>query len=134
MSAIHRKETGYAPVIGLAVVLALIAALAYILIGQHLLGTGDLQPAEEPAAIVYAAAGSYLVGGLLILTRSRWLWTVGAVVNGLVILFFFQMYQDRPAVMLSPGGVVSKAAQVLLEVALVYLLISDWLRSRRAAR
>ena len=56
---------------------------------------------------------------------------MGAVINALVILFFFSMYQERPAVLLSPGGIVSKAAQILLEVGLIYLIVTDWLRSRR---
>jgi hypothetical protein len=117
--------------IALAVVLAVLAAAAYLLIGQQILAVGDLQTLERPTGILIVAAGSYLLGGLLILLRSRWLWIVGAVINALVIVFFFQMYADRPSVMLSAGGLASKAAQVLLEVVLVYLIISDWRRSLR---
>jgi hypothetical protein len=46
----------------------------------------------------------------------------GATINALVILFFYRMYQDRPSVMLSPGGLVFKIAQILLEVALLYII------------
>jgi hypothetical protein len=46
-------------------------------------------------------------------------------------LFFFQMYQGRPAVVFSPGGLISKAAQILLEISLIYLIISDWRKPRR---
>jgi hypothetical protein len=74
------------------------------------------------------AAGSYLLGGLLILVHSRWLWIVGAVINALVILFFVMAYQNRPTVMFSPGGLATKAAQLLLEVSLLYLIITDWRR------
>ena len=124
----------------LAVGLALLAALAYVLIAAGLLAVGDLRLAEEGGAIVNVAAASYLIGGLLILSRRRWLWAVGAVVNALVILFFFQLYLERPAVLLSPGGVISKAAQVLLEGALLCLIFVEaradapprWLR--RAGR
>ena len=42
-----------------------------------------------------------------------------------VVLFFFQLYENRPGVLFSPGGIVTKAAQILLEVVLVYLLVTD---------
>jgi hypothetical protein len=76
----------------LAVALSIIAALAYLMIASGILAVGDLQLAEEGGAIVYVAAGSYLLGGLLILPRRRWLWIVGA---------------------------------------LIYLIVTDWLGSRR---
>lgn len=108
----------------LAVGLALLAALAYTMIQVKILSVGDLQPTEGPDAIVYVCAGSYLLGGLLILLRWRWLWITGAVINALVMLFFFSAYASRPSVMFSPGGLATKAAQLLLEVALLYLIIT----------
>jgi hypothetical protein len=39
------------------------------------------------------------------------------------------MYQERPAVMFSPGGLLSKTAQILLEVALLYVLAVNWRKS-----
>ncbi len=131
MKAVQSTNAIDVRVMWLAVVLALVAALAYMLIAQGLLAVGDLAVAEKPAAIVYVAAGCYLLGGLLILVRRRWLWTFGLVMNSLVILIFFQMYQNRPAVVFSPGGLVSKIAQILLELALVYLIFADWQRARR---
>jgi hypothetical protein len=98
--------------------------------GFQLAGCGGFRADERPSGIIYVAAGSYLVGGLLILLRRRWLWVMGAVINALVILFFFSIYQERPAVLLSPGGIISKAAQILLEVGLIYLIVTDWLHSR----
>jgi hypothetical protein len=115
----------------LAVALALITALTYMLMAWNVLGVGDLQPGEEGGVIVYVAAASYLIGGLLILVRRRWLWITGAVINALIMLFFFMMYQDRPAVLLSPGGLASKAAQLSLEAVLIYLIVTDWWRARR---
>ena len=47
------------------------------------------------------------------------------------ISFFVMAYQKRPAVMFSPGGLASKAAQLLLEASLIYLIINDWWRERR---
>jgi len=128
MSTTRQERADYFPLIALA--LALIAALAYVLIALGVLAVGDLRPAEQPSGIVYAAAISYLVGGLLILLRRRWLWVTGALINALVIVFFFQVYQERPAVLFSLGGLVTKATQVLLEVILIYLIFEDWRHSR----
>ncbi len=44
----------------------------------------------------------------------------------MIILFLFNQYQNRPAVIFSPGGLVSKNAQILLEVALVYAIAVNW--------
>lgn len=107
-----------------ALALALVASLAYLLIARGLLAVGDLTPAEEPAGIVYVAATCYLVGGLLILLRRRWLLVIGAIINALVMGFFFLAYAGRPAVMFSPGGLVTKMAQLLLEAVLVYLIVA----------
>jgi hypothetical protein len=104
--------------------LAGVAALAYLLIGGGILAVGDLQPADAPSAIIYLCAGSYLLGGLLILLRRRALWIAGAAINALVLLIFFSAYAARPAVLFSPGGLLTKAAQVLLEVGLLYLIVT----------
>ena len=117
----------------IAVALALITALAYVLIALNILGVGDLNMAKDAGAIVYVAAGCYLTGGLLILLRNRWLLLFGVFINAVVVLFFFNLYQNRPAVMLSPGGLVSKIAQILLEVALIYVMVVNWKRKQNEA-
>ena len=109
-----------------AVTLAFLTALSYLLMAFNVLGVGDLQMDEKPAGIIFVAAGCYLLGGLLILLRNRGLLVFGAGINALVILFFFNLYKDRPAVMFSPGGLVSKIAQILLEVALIYVIAMNW--------
>ena len=83
---------------------------------------------------MYVAAGCYLLGGLLILLRWLWLWITGAVINALVILFFLMAYQARPAVLFSPGGLVTKLAQLLLEASLLYLIWSAGSPARSFAR
>lgn len=118
-------------VMWVAVGLAIFTALAYILMALNLLGVGDLQIDERPATIIYVAAGFYLLGGLLILFRNRWLLLFGAFINALVILFFFNLYQDRPAVIFSPGGLVSKIAQILLEVTLIYVIAVNWKKTSK---
>lgn len=115
----------------LAVALAVFTAAAYVLIALGRLGVGDLQVEKDGGIIVYVAAGCYLLGGLLILPRWRWLWTIGILINAMVMLFFFNLYKDRPSVVLSPGGLLTKIPQLLLELTLIYLIITDWMRSRR---
>ena len=118
-------------IVWLGLALALSAALAYVLIGAGVLAVGDVAREQDGVNIAFIAAGCYFVGGWLILLRRRGLLIFGLVMNTLVLLFFFQMYQGRPAVVLSPGGLISKAAQVLLEISLIYLIISDWRKPRR---
>ena len=126
MNAVQHTHTTTASmrVMWLAVVLALFAALSYLLIQLSMLGVGDLQTAGGPA-IALVAAGCYLVGGLLILVHRRWFWIVGAVINALVILFFVMAYLNRPLVMFSAGGLTTKIAQLLLEGCLLYIIITD---------
>lgn len=107
-----------------AVLLAFLVALSYLLMEFNLLGVGDLRADEKPAGVIYVAAGCYLLGGLLILLRKRGLLVFGAVINALVMFFFFAAYQNRPAVLFSAGGLASKTAQILLEVALLYLIFA----------
>ena len=126
MVAIERRASARVWVMWISVALALLVAISYVLIGFNVLAVGDLQAGERPAAIIYVAAASYVVGGLLILARRRWLWITGAAINALVIFFFIQMYLERTSVLFSPGGIVSKAAQLLLEVSLLYLIFAGW--------
>ena len=118
-------------ILWLAVGLAIFTAVTYLLMVWNVLGVGDLQMDEKPAGIIYFAAGCYLVGGLLILLRNRGLLLFGAFINAMVILFFFNMYQHRPAVMLSPGGLISKIVQILLEIALIYVIVLVWKRGKK---
>ena len=114
----------------LAVGLALFTALIYILIALNVIGVGNPQVARDGGAIIYVAAGCYLLGGLLILLRNHWLLLFGAFINALVIFFFFSMYQARPEVILSPGGLISKLSQILLEILLVLALVANWKHSK----
>jgi hypothetical protein len=117
-------------ILWIAVGLAIFTALAYVLMVWNLLGVGDLKMDEKPAGIIYFAAGCYLAGGLLILLRNRWLLLFGAFINALVVLFFFNLYQNRPAVIFSPGGLISKVAQILLEITLIYIIVLLWKKGK----
>lgn len=122
----HTIQTKSTLIIWLAVGLAFLTALTYLLIAANLLGVGDPNVARDGGAIVYVAAGCYLLGGLLILLRNRWLLILGGYINVLVIFSFFNMYQGRPEVLFSPGGLLSKSAQILLEIALLLTLVVSW--------
>ena len=128
MITLKKDTAAVQRVMWMAVAMELLAAVSYVLIGLDVLGVGDLVDEEAPAAITYVAAGSYLIGGLLILLRRRWLWILGAVINFLVMFTFFRAYQDRPEVLYSPGGVATKAGQLLLEFTLIYLIIAETVR------
>ncbi|KPV54465.1 hypothetical protein SE17_03620 [Kouleothrix aurantiaca] len=132
MIALEQQTDSRPRLIWLSVVLALLVAEAYTLIGLNILGVGDLPSAERPAAVVYAAAGCYLLGGLLILLRRRWLWVAGLLINTLVMWIFFRAYAARPAVLFSSGGLITKAAQIMLELSLIALIIADRRSARRA--
>lgn len=117
-------------VIWIAMALALLTALSYVLINAGALTVGDVLYEEGSTAIAYIAAGCYFVGGLLILLRRCWLWILGLAMNTLVLLAFFQMYQNRLLILFSPGGLATKIAQLLLEVCLIYLIIASWREAR----
>ena len=104
--------------------LALLAALVYFLMGAGVLQPGDLQADDAPAGIAYFAGACYVVGGLLILARKRWLWVIGAVINALVIVMFITAYAARPGVLFSVPGLATKVAQILLEIGLIYLIVT----------
>jgi len=53
------------------------------------------------------------------------------VINALVMLFFFNMYQDRPFVMFSAGGITTKVPQLLLEA--VLMMVPALVRDRDEA-
>ena len=126
----QQSSANHVRMMWIAVALALFTALSYILMAFNLLGVGDLKMDEKPDSIIFVAAGCYLLGGLLILLRNRGLLLFGAGINVLVILFFFNLYKDRPTVMFSPGGLVSKIAQILLEVALIYVIAVNWRKQK----
>ena len=131
MSTLQGSNPTHTRILWIAFALALTASLSYVLMALNILGVGDLQMDEKPAVIIYVAAGCYLLGGLLILTRNRWLLLFGAFINAMVILFFFNMYQNRPAVMFSAGGLISKIAQILLEIALFYVIVVFWKKEKK---
>ena len=104
-------------------ILAIVAAVFYFLLGTHVI-TVPVTIEDAPHGIAYIAGGCYLLGGILILVRKRWLWIIGLVMNTLVIVFFFYRYSHQPEIMFSVPGLGTKIPQILLEIGLLYLIIS----------
>jgi hypothetical protein len=102
-------------------VLAFIAGVFYILLASHVL-TVPLNDEGKYQAIVYVAGGCYILGGLLVLAKKRWLWIFGLVMNTLVMAFFFFRYINNPAVIVSLPGMGTKIPQIILEAGLIYLI------------
>jgi hypothetical protein len=102
--------------------LAFTAAVVYVLVGTRVVSIPRLGSEQAPVAIWFLAAGGYSVGGLLILWRRRWLWTIGLVANTVVVSIFFLAYRQQPEMMLSIAGLATKTAQTILEAGLIYLL------------
>ncbi len=98
--------------------LAGLAALVYFVIAAGL-APGDVT--SPPAPIMFAAGGAYLVGGGLILLLRRRLLILGAVLNPLVMVAFMVSFLTGGAE-LEPLSLVSKLAQVGLELALLLLI------------
>ncbi|MGI2336002.1 MAG: hypothetical protein ACRKGH_05105 [Dehalogenimonas sp.] len=109
----------------LTISLAFLAAFIYILLAAGVMKIETLTPEEAPAGIIWAAAAGYLLGGVLILRNKRWLWITGAVINGLVMMMFFSAYAERPEVLFSTGGLITKTTQLILETGLIYLILKN---------
>ena len=104
-------------------VLAFIAAAFYLLLGAGIITAGAMKGTDMTRAFIFVAAGCYILGGLLVLARKRWLWIVGLVMNTVVMGTFFIMYGGKnPAVIFSLPGLGTKIPQIILEAGLVYLI------------
>jgi hypothetical protein len=104
--------------------LALISALAYVLLILGIFKVGDMMPDEGVPAYFYIVPAGYAIGGLLILLKKRWLWIIGAILNAIPIVVFYAAYAGRPDIMLSAAGLITKIAQILLEIGLLYLIVT----------
>ena len=103
--------------------LALIAALVYFLTGLNILQPGPLLHENAPPGFYFIAGSGYIIGACLILLRKPWLWIIGIIVNALVIVIHFTIHFANPAILLSIPGLATKAAQILLEIGLIYLIV-----------
>jgi hypothetical protein len=108
-------------------ILALIAAVAYILIGIGVFQVGDLITDDGSIPVgYYIIPAGYIIGGTLIFLRKRWLWITGAILNGFAIAVFYTSYASLPDVLWSAAGLITKIAQIILEIGLIYLLVTAY--------
>ena len=107
----------------LCLVLAMISALAYVFLILGIFQVGDMFPEEGVPVYFFIVPAGYVIGGLLILLKKRWLWIIGAVLNFIPIMVFYMAYAGRPDIILSAPGLITKIAQILLEIGLIYLIL-----------
>ena len=103
----------------LAAVLSLVAAAVYLVIASPAVPAGYKAP---PRPVLAVAGLAYLVGGGLVGLDDRRLLTLGAVLNPLVLLAYaVAAIKGHAAV--DGLSLTSKAAQVGLELALLWLVL-----------
>ena len=103
-------------------VLAFVTAVFYVLLAASIITVPSLASKDWQHVLIYVAGGCYILGGLMIMAKKRWLWIFGLVMNTLVMVFFFIMYRNNPAVIVSLPGLGTKIPQITLEAGLVYLI------------
>ncbi len=114
--------------------LALFAGLGELLIALNVLTIGHLDMAAAPEALVYLAALGYLTGGLVILPRSRGMLFVGTLINAMLMIAYTNFSPNQPISELFAGGLVTKAAQTVLEAVLIYMILAAWQKAAPARR
>jgi hypothetical protein len=101
--------------------MALVAAIGYILMNAGIIHPGNLQSDIE-LPMGYILGLVYLIMGVLLLSRWRWIRIAEIIVLLITIVVFYASYADQPDVMWSAPGLITKIAQVLMLAGLVYLL------------
>lgn len=104
--------------------LALVSALIYVFLILGIMKAGDMAPEGGVPTFFYIVPASYVIGGLLILLKKRRLWIMVGALNLIPIVVFYAAYAGRPDVMLSAPGLIAKIAQILLEIGLIYLIVT----------
>jgi hypothetical protein len=102
--------------------LALIAAIAYVLMGVGALKPGNLSSDNMPAFYYIIPAG-YVAMGAAVFLKKRWLLITDAALAAFTIMVFYAKYASQPDVLWSAPGLITKIAQVLMLAGLIYLII-----------
>jgi hypothetical protein len=110
-------------VIGICLGLAVIAALGYILMGAGVIQAADLTLDDAPPGFTWIAGAFYVIAGLLLFWKKRWIAITLAVINIIPIAVFYIMWAGRTDVMFSAPGLITKIAQILLEIGLIYMVV-----------
>ena len=116
-------------------ILALIAAMGYILMIVGVIEPGNLVADNEPmSSALWIIPTGYIIGGSLILLKQRWLWITGVIINGFGIIVFYVTYAGQPDVLWSAPGLITKIAQIPLEIGLLYLIVTAYKARTTAAK
>ena len=107
----------------ISLALAMIAALGYFLMGINAIHAADLTQEDAPPGFVWIACAFYVISGLLLLQKKRWMLIALSIINVFPIAVFYLMWADRTDVMSSAPGLITKIAQILLEAGLIYLIV-----------
>lgn len=115
---VSTSDRGPTAILAAASILALLVAGMYAAIGAGMV-SDDFESPPAPAMLI--AAGCYLAGSVIIWRANRRLLVAGAVVNAIVMLLFVASAVRGNATVdaFALGG---KAAQLLLEGALLLLI------------
>jgi hypothetical protein len=106
------------------VLMAIVAAVAYVLMGMGVLQAGNLTDEAMPS-FFYIIPAAYVMMGLGVFLRWRWIKVVDAVLVFFTIAVFYARYADQPDVMWSAPGLITKIAQVLMLAGLIYMLVKS---------
>jgi len=105
-------------------VMALLAALAYILMGMGVIHPGNLDDGSRPSFFYLIPAG-YILMGVLVFFKWRWIRFASAALVALTIIVFYTKYAGQPDVMWSAPGLITKISQVLMLAGLIYLIVKS---------
>ncbi len=119
-----REGKMYKLVVWGTLAMALVAALAYVLMGMGIIHPGNLADGSMPS-FFYVIPAAYVIMGVLVLSRWRWVRITEAVVVIFTIGVFYAKYFNQPDVMWSAPGLITKIAQVLMLTGLIYLLVKS---------
>jgi hypothetical protein len=101
--------------------MALVAALAYILMGAGVLTPGNLDTGSG-GGIAYLIGAAYIAMAVCVILKWRMVRVIEAIFVLVTIVIFYTRYASQPDVMWSAPGLITKIAQVLMLAGLLYLI------------
>ena len=104
--------------------LAFAATVGYFLMGAGVIHAAGLTLKDAPPAFAWTAGVFYLAAGILLFLKKRWIPTALVIINIFPVLIFYVMWRGRSDVMLSAPGLITKIAQILLEIGLIFALVN----------
>lgn len=105
-------------------VMAVAAAIAYILMGVGVLTPGNLDNSDMPG-FFYVIPVVYVIMGVLVFSRWRKVRIAEAIIVVFTIVVFYAKYAGQPDVMWSAPGLITKIAQALMLAGLLYIIFNS---------